>query len=52
MTPLVEINHLVKTYPGFQLKNVGFSIPGGSIVGFIGENGSALLLKVQSILLI
>lgn len=50
MTPLVEINHLVKTYPGFQLKNVGFSIPGGSIVGFIGENGSGKTTTIKLML--
>lgn len=40
MTEIVSVTNLNKTYPGFQLKNVGFSIQPGRIMGFIGRNGA------------
>ena len=42
MESLLEVNNLCKMYPNsqFELKDVTFSIPYGSIVGFIGENGA------------
>ena len=33
----IEIKNLSKHYPGFSLKDVSFSLPSGSIMGFIGE---------------
>ena len=33
----IEVQGLTKHYPGFTLDHVSFSVPAGSIVGFIGE---------------
>ncbi|MDV2682776.1 ABC transporter ATP-binding protein [Alkalihalophilus lindianensis] len=42
MTSILEVEHVQKTYKGSTLgiKDVSFTIPNGSIVGFIGENGA------------
>lgn len=42
MESLLEVKNLCKMYPNsqFELKDISFSIPCGSIVGFIGENGA------------
>jgi len=43
MSIALETKNLCKTYPdpgGFELKNVGFSVPSGYITGFIGRNGA------------
>ncbi|TMW70921.1 ABC transporter ATP-binding protein [Alteribacter natronophilus] len=42
MTEILEVNQLKKTYPesAFSLDAVTFSVPAGSITGFIGENGA------------
>ena len=36
----IDVQGLTKHYPGFALEHVSFSVPSGSIVGFIGENGA------------
>ena len=36
----IEISGLTKHYDGFTLDNVSFSVPVGSIMGFIGQNGA------------
>ena len=36
----IEISGLTKKYDGFTLDNVSFSVPKGSIMGFIGQNGA------------
>lgn len=46
----LEIKNLSKTYPSFQLKDVSFSVPCGSIVGFIGENGAGKTTTIKLIL--
>ncbi|MFR7451897.1 MAG: ABC transporter ATP-binding protein [Gemmiger sp.] len=38
--PALEIRGLDKTYPGFALHGVDLTVPAGSIVGLIGENGA------------
>lgn len=42
MEHILEVKNVSKTYPNsqFQLKDLSFSIPYGSIVGFLGENGA------------
>ncbi|WP_078392669.1 ABC transporter ATP-binding protein [Shouchella patagoniensis] len=52
MESVLEVNQLRKTYRGstFGLKDVSFSIPYGSIVGFIGENGAGKSTTMGSIL--
>jgi len=46
----IEIKNLNKSYRDFQLKNVSFNVPKGSIVGFIGENGAGKTTTLKSIL--
>lgn len=52
MKNCLEVTHLNKKYPGsdFQLNDVTFSIPYGSIVGFIGENGAGKTTTMGTIL--
>ena len=50
MEPLLEISGLCKHYPAFDLKNISFSLPEGSIMGFIGENGAGKTTTIKLIL--
>ncbi len=36
----VEIKNLSKTYDNFKLKEINFTLPKGTIVGLVGENGA------------
>ena len=40
MTNAFMVSGLTKSYQGFVLDHVSFTVPGGSIVGLIGENGA------------
>lgn len=40
MNNAIEIHDLCKTYPGFSLKNVSFTVPEGLCCGFVGPNGA------------
>lgn len=46
----LQIEGLCKTYPEFQLKDVSFSIPKGSIMGLIGVNGAGKSTTMKAIL--
>ena len=46
----IEVNNLSKKYDGFELKNINFAVPKGSIVGFVGENGEGKTTTIKSIL--
>lgn len=52
MTYSLEIKNLTKTYPqsDFRLDNVSFSIPRGTIMGFVGENGSGKTTTMNAVL--
>ena len=50
MQPLLEVEGLKKTYPGFQLNGVSFSIYEDCITGFIGANGAGKTTTIRSIL--
>ncbi|WP_027964919.1 ABC transporter ATP-binding protein [Halalkalibacillus halophilus] len=52
MEKILEVDNLRKTYSdsAFGLKGVNLSIPYGSIVGFIGENGAGKSTTMSSIL--
>lgn len=48
MTPLA-VSGLCKTYPGFALQNVSFSLAPQKITGFIGRNGAGKTTTLRSI---
>lgn len=50
MEATIKVNNLNKKYEGFELKNISFEIPEGSIVGLIGENGAGKTTTIKSIL--
>jgi len=50
MENILEIKGLNKTYEGFALRDVSFSLPRGYIMGFVGENGSGKTTTIRSIL--
>ena len=49
MTDILTVSGLSKAYPSFSLKNVSFSVPAGSITGFIGRNGSGKTTTLKSL---
>ena len=50
MNSALTITGLTKKYSNFVLDNISFSIPSGSIVGLIGENGAGKSTTINSIL--
>ncbi len=48
----LQINNLCKSYKNtnFTLENVSFSVPKGSVVGFVGKNGAGKSTTINSIL--
>ena len=47
---VLEVRGLRKTYPGFTLQDVSFSVAPGSIMGFIGRNGAGKTTTLKSLL--
>lgn len=50
MEQILEVKNLCKKYDGFELKNINLTLPKGSIMGFIGENGAGKSTTIKSIL--
>jgi len=50
MQEALKITNLTKKRDKFTLSNISFSIPEGSIMGFIGPNGSGKTTTIKSIL--
>lgn len=50
MENAIYVAGLYKQFSGFALQNVGFCVPKGSVVGFIGENGAGKSTTIKSIL--
>lgn len=48
--PLLEVNGLSKSYQDFQLKDVNFELPAGTIMGFLGRNGAGKSTTMKAIM--
>lgn len=46
----IEINNLNKRYKGFSLENISFSLPTGTILGLVGENGAGKSTTINLIM--
>lgn len=46
----LEINGLTKSFPGFTLDNISFTLPNGCILGLVGENGAGKSTTIKLIL--
>lgn len=46
----IEIKNISKHYEGFKLKDISLTVPKGSIVGLIGENGAGKTTIIKMIL--
>ena len=47
---VIELRNVKKDYGDFVLDNVSFSVPTGSVCGFIGQNGAGKTTTIQIIL--
>ena len=47
---VIELKNVTKDYGDFKLDNITFSVPEGSICGFIGQNGSGKTTTISLIL--
>lgn len=50
MNNVLEVSHLTKDYGSFKLDDVSFTVPGGTIMGLIGENGAGKSTTIKCIL--
>ena len=50
MNNALEVSHLSKDYGAFKLEDVSFTVPGGTIMGLIGENGAGKSTTIKCIL--
>lgn len=50
MNYAIEIKNLTKTFTGFTLDDVSLTVPGGSIMGLIGENGAGKSTTIKCLL--
>ena len=50
MTNCIEIKGLCKSYGDFALNNIDLTLPGGSILGLIGENGAGKTTTIKCVL--
>lgn len=50
MENILELNQVSKTFPDFVLDQVTFSLPYGSVLGFVGENGAGKTTTIGCIL--
>lgn len=50
MRNAIDVKNLRVEYPDFCLKQIDFTVPMGSIVGFVGENGAGKTTTIKAIL--
>lgn len=46
----IEVNGVTKTYSNFTLDNVSFTLPAGTIMGLVGENGAGKSTTIKLIM--
>ena len=46
----LELHGICKKYSGFALRNVGFTLPRGTVMGLIGENGAGKTTTIKAVL--
>ena len=46
----LELHGVCKQYGGFALRNVGFTLPRGTVMGLIGENGAGKTTTIKAVL--
>ena len=46
----LELHSVCKKYGGFALRNVGFTLPRGTVMGLIGENGAGKTTTIKAVL--
>ena len=47
---VIEIKNVTKDYGDFKLDHISFSVPEGSVCGFIGQNGAGKTTTIKAIL--
>lgn len=47
---VIDIKNVTKDYGDFKLDNVSFTVPEGSVCGFIGQNGAGKTTTIKAIL--
>ncbi|WP_019242167.1 MULTISPECIES: ABC transporter ATP-binding protein [Bacillus] len=50
MDAILEVEHVTKNYGEFAIKDLNFTLPKGSIMGFVGENGAGKTTTIKLIL--
>lgn len=50
MQNVIELKHVTKEYGDFKLDDVSFSVPEGSVCGFIGQNGAGKTTTIKLLL--
>ena len=46
----IEVNGVTKTYPDFTLDHISFTLPAGTIMGLVGENGAGKSTTIKLIM--
>ncbi|MCG8482746.1 MAG: ABC transporter ATP-binding protein [Clostridia bacterium] len=47
---ILKVNHLIKKYDTFELKDINFELPKGYIMGFVGQNGAGKSTTLKCIM--
>ena len=50
MEPILDVRHVSKSFEGFSLDEVSFSLPRGYIMGLVGPNGAGKTTLLRLIL--